>query len=252
MNLNRKRWLIDLGNSRLKCAALDAQGKRGEVTAISHAQPNPMTALLECIGPERSDGEAWLASVASVERTMAVTEALQEAGLRVSRIHSQARCGRLQIAYREPARLGVDRFLAMLAASERNDGPWLIVSAGTALTVDLLGSDGVHVGGLIAPMPAQMRAVLAQQIEQLDLPDGKALDFADDSADALASGARAAGLGLVERCLRKARERFGTTPTLLVTGGGAGFLADIDHTAMIQLPSLVIDGMASYVHVVER
>lgn len=252
MNANRKRWLIDLGNSRLKCASLDAHGERGSVSAISHAQPNPMSALLECIGQDRANGQAWLASVASVERTMAVTEALQEAGLQVFRIQSQASCGRLRIAYREPLRLGVDRFLAMLAASQRNDGPWLIVSAGTALTVDLLGSDGVHAGGLIAPMPTQMRAVLAQQIEQLDLPDGEALDFADNSADAIASGARAAGLGLVERSMRKARERFGATPTLLVTGGGAGFLAELDQSAMIQLPSLVIDGMASYVQGAER
>lgn len=252
MNANPKRWLIDLGNSRLKFASLDAQGNRSEVIAISHAQAGPVDALLEAIGPNRVGGEAWLASVASVERTKVVIEALQEAGLQVFRIHSQARCGGLRIAYREPARLGVDRFLSLLAASKRGDGPWLVVSAGTALTVDLLGSDGEHFGGLIAPMPAHMRAALAQRFAQLDLPEGQVRDFADDSADAIASGVRAAALGLVEHALCKAHERLGAMPTLLVTGGGAEFLADIDHPRTIPLPSLVIDGMASFVQDAER
>jgi type III pantothenate kinase len=252
MNANRKRWLIDLGNSRLKCAALDAQGQRGEVLAISHGQPNPMTALLDHFGSAGAGAEAWLASVASVERTMTVIENLQEAGLQVRRIHTQARCGKLHIAYPEPARLGVDRFLAMLAACDRDDGPWLIVSAGSALTVDLLGADGGHVGGLIAPMPAHMRAALAQQFAQLDLPDGRACDFADDSADAIASGTQGAALGLVERALRKAQQRLGALPTLLVTGGGAEFLAGLEHPRTVILPSLVIDGMALYVRDAEH
>lgn len=252
MNANPKSWLIDLGNSRLKFASLDAQGNRGEVVAIGHAQANPVDTLLEAIGADRVGGKAWLASVASVERTTMLIDALQAAGLEVCRIHSQARCGGLRIAYREPARLGVDRFLSLLAASERDDGPWLIVSAGTALTVDLLGSDGQHFGGLIAPMPAHMRAALAQRFAQLDLPEGQVRDFADDSADAIASGARAAALGLVEHALRKAQARLGAMPTLLVTGGGAGFLADIDHPRTIPLPSLVIDGMTSFVRDAER
>lgn len=252
MNAPRKRWLIDLGNSRLKCASLDAQGRRGEVIAISHAQPHPMIALLEHLGEDSIGGEAWLASVASVERTMAIADALQQVGLAVFRVHAQARCGRLRIAYPEPSRLGVDRFLAMLAACERNDGPWLIVSAGSALTVDLLGADGVHVGGLISPMPSDMRAALAQRVAQLDLPEGHARDFANDSADAIASGAQAAALGLVERCLRKAQERLGSMPTLLVTGGGAEFLAALDHPGTVSLPSLVLDGLASFVQDEER
>jgi type III pantothenate kinase len=247
MNNDRKQWLIDLGNSRLKCAALDAQGKREPMFAIGHDQPDPMSALLQRLGETGARDAAWLASVASAERTVALTQALQDAGLNVHRIHTQAALGKLRIAYPDPSRLGVDRFLALLAASERNDGPWLVVSAGSALTVDLLDQSGLHLGGMIAPMPAQMRAALAQQFTQLDLPEGQARDFADNTADAIASGTRAALLGLLERALRKARQRLGATPTLLVSGGGAEFLADLDHPQTVNLPALVLDGMASYV-----
>ena len=101
-------------------------------------------------------------------------------------------------------------------------------------------------------MPSDMRAALAQRVAQLDLPEGHARDFADDSADAIASGAQAAALGLVERCLRKAQERLGSMPTLLVTGGGAEFLAALDHPGTVSLPSLVLDGLACFVQDEER
>ena len=247
MNAIPKRCLIDLGNSRLKYALLDVHGGRGEVVAISHEQPGAVASLLQKVALEPIASEIWLASVASTERTTALTQALEGAGFRLHRIHSQAQCGKLRIAYPEPARLGVDRFLALLAASERVDGPWLIVSAGSALTVDLLGVDGVHLGGMIAPMPIQMRAVLAGNFPQLDLAEGRAVDFADNTADAIASGTTAAALGLVEHALRRARKRLATTPSLLLCGGNAGLLADIDHPKIVTLPALVLDGMACFV-----
>lgn len=247
-----KRWLVDLGNSRLKCALLDAQGKRGEILAIGHDQPNALPMLLHHVGVVGGNDELWLASVASAERTTALVAALELHGLQVHPIRTQAGFGKLRIAYAEPLNLGVDRFLAMVAACERDDGPWLLVSAGSALTIDLLGEDGLHLGGSIAPMPARMRAALAAGFKQLDLAEGEASDFAADTADAIASGCRGAALGLVERSLRKARERLGTIPTLLVGGGGATLLVDVEHAPVMHLPALVLDGMAIYVHAQER
>ncbi|MCX7041353.1 MAG: type III pantothenate kinase [Gammaproteobacteria bacterium] len=248
MKIVRKRWLIDLGNSRLKCALLDAQGRRGEILALGHDQPNALPTLLKHIGATGGNDELWLASVAQADRTMAFVAAAETHGLRVHRIQTQASFGKLRIAYAEPASLGVDRFLAMVAACQRDDGPWLLVSAGSALTIDLLAEDGRHLGGSIAPMPARMRASLAAGFKQLDLAEGHASDFAADTADAIASGCHGAALGLVERSLRKAREHLGAIPTLLVGGGGAALLADVEHAPVMQLPALVLDGMAVYVH----
>jgi type III pantothenate kinase len=140
----------------------------------------------------------------------------------------------------------VDRFLALLAASGRDDGPWLLVSAGSALTVDLLQADGAHVGGLIAPMPDTMRAALASRFAVLDVPAGEVLDFAGDTADAIASGCAGAAIGLVERSLRQAAERLGTEPTLLLGGGAAGLFAGIAHPRVHAVPSLVLEGLAIY------
>jgi len=53
--------------------------------------------------------------------------------------------------YRQPANLGIDRWLALLAARQDDAGPCLLVGGGTALTIDALSANGQHLGGLIVP-----------------------------------------------------------------------------------------------------
>jgi type III pantothenate kinase len=247
MSAHPKSWLLDLGNSRLKLAPLLASGQRGAVSAIDHGQADAAARLVQELMPIGAGDVAWLASVAKPGRSADLSAALRDAGLVVHPVRSQAACGRLRIAYPDPAQLGVDRFLALLAASERDDGPWLLVSAGSALTVDLLASDGQHLGGLIAPMPAHSRAVLAQNFPQLDLPEGRAGEFADNTADAIASGARAALLGLVERSLRSAHAQLGVLPVALLSGGAADLFDGLDHPRVLRVEAPVLDGLAIYV-----
>ena len=243
--MTTKRWLLDLGNTRLKMAPLH-KGARGELTAMPHGDDDFEVALRAHFDAHEGD-EAWLASVAPVDTTSHLRALMQDLGIEVQRVQSRAAMGRLKVAYAEPARLGVDRFLALLAASERDDGPWLLASAGSALTLDLLGKDGTHLGGLIAPMPAQMRSALATRFAQLDVPEGQAQDFACDTADAIASGARAAALGVLEHGWSRAREKLGCEPTVLVSGGSVDLLLQAQVPRMQATPSLVLDGMARYV-----
>jgi len=236
-------WLIDFGNTRLKCAPLES-GRCGPVQAFVASDQEALDGLLRILGSAKSGERVWLASVASAERTEALASAIAGQGFSVSRVRTQAQCQRLRIAYAEPARLGVDRFLAMLAVLQRNDGPWLIVSIGSAITVDLLAVDGRHHGGLIAPTPTHMHEALGARFPNLDMSDGKVMDFAADTPDAVASGVRTAALGLIERSLRNAHERLGVTPKLLLTGGGVdGLQADLISE---YLPSPVLDGLAIF------
>jgi len=241
-------WLIDFGNTRLKCAPLD-NGGSGPVQAFAASDREALDGLLRILGSAKTGERVWLASVATPERTEALTLAIAGQGYAVRRVQTKAQCGRLRVAYGEPLRLGVDRFLAMLAVLQRDDGPWLIVSVGSAMTVDLLAVDGRHHGGLIAPTPTHMREALAQRFPTLDMANGKAVDFADDTADAVASGARAAALGLIERSLRTAHERLGVTPKLLLTGGGAEAIsADVAGEYLL---APVLDGLAIFAGIAE-
>ena len=64
--------------------------------------------------------------------------------------------GGIRNAYPEPAKLGVDRWLAMLGGHALERGAVCVVSVGTAMTIDGVDADGRHLGGVIVPGPDLM------------------------------------------------------------------------------------------------
>ena len=60
-------------------------------------------------------------------------------------------CGGVTNQYANVSRLGIDRWLAMLAAYRRAGGACMIIDSGTALTIDVVDAQGLHLGGYIIP-----------------------------------------------------------------------------------------------------
>ena len=231
-------WLFDLGNSRLKLAPLDRDGRVGEVAAHAHDAIDWCSRL-------PSGRRAWVCSVASPVRSLELLQGLAQRFERVSIARTPAALGGVRVAYAQPGRLGVDRFLAMLGARALGNGPWLLVGVGTALVIDLLGSDGAHVGGRIAPSPTVMREALHARAAQLPAGGGHYAEFAVDTDDALASGCDGAARALVERSLAEARRRLGEPAVALLHGGGAAAFAPLLDAARVE-PSLVLQGLAAW------
>ncbi|MGN6151089.1 MAG: type III pantothenate kinase [Lysobacteraceae bacterium] len=236
-------WLFDLGNTRLKCAPLDDDGRPGEVVAIAHdglRLPDGWDAAL----PARFDAAA-LTSVAAPALRVALLDALTARCGRLSIARTAARCGDLRIAYADPSTLGADRFLAMLGARARHPrAATLAVGIGTALTIDLVDAEGRHHGGRIAPSPALMREALHARAAQLPEAGGVFRAFADTTPDALRSGCDGAAAALVAQALRDADARLGIVPRLLLHGGGVDALADVLPADGERVPSLVLEGLA--------
>ncbi|KRG69558.1 type III pantothenate kinase [Pseudoxanthomonas dokdonensis] len=237
------RWLFDLGNTRLKIARLGDDGQLLDVNAIAHAGQDFADALARSL--DDAHGHAYVASVASAALNQQLREQLIQRFKCISMARSSAGWGStLRIAYPDPARLGVDRFLAMLGARMLcSQDAVLVVGIGTAVTVDLVDADGRHHGGLIAPSPALMRQSLQQAAAQLPASGGEPRPFADNTADGLASGALFSTIGLIERCQRQASELLQQPARLILHGGGApplwSFLPASQHA-----PSLVLEGLA--------
>lgn len=236
-------WLFDLGNTRLKCAPLGPDGMPGEMIALDHRDQNLDTQLARVL-PARIDA-AYVASVASEALRVAVLDALIGHCPRISMARTQRAFAGIRIAYADPTRLGIDRFLALLAAHARGDGAALVCGVGTALTVDLIDEKGRHRGGRIAPSPTLMREALHSRAAQLPVDGGDYDLFAADTADALASGCEGAALALIERSLDAAREQLGVTPKLLLHGGGSDALRPRLANAT-QVPALVLEGLARW------
>ncbi|MEP7186782.1 MAG: type III pantothenate kinase [Rhodanobacter sp.] len=216
------KLLLDMGNTRIKWAlqlqpqgwlsrgALDWQDDVGvQLEAAWAGLPTPDVV----IGASVVDDRREVLVTAVSERLFARTPVW----LRTP----ASACG-VRNAYAEPQKLGVDRFLAMVAAFAGHRAPCVLAGVGTALTLDALAADGRHLGGLIAPGPQLMQQSLLQATAQVrpERP-GEILDWADNTADAVASGCWQAAAALIERFVVRAAPRFETTPTLILGGGDA-------------------------------
>jgi type III pantothenate kinase len=240
-------WLvIDLGNSRLKWAIADAAGLRPDPPggALPWPDAEPPWADWQALRPT---GVA-LASVAGAG-PVADLESRLAARLRcpVRRPFVQARWQGLLCAYPQPERLGIDRWLALIAAHRQSAAtPVLVASAGTALTIDRLDPGGRHAGGLIAPGLAAMRAGLELAAPGLArFAGGQAgPGLATDSADAIASGCLQAAAALLERCRNAGPDR--PPWPVLLSGGDAGRLRPLLAGAVDQRPRLVLEGLARW------
>ena len=219
------KLLLDLGNTRLKWAwqtpsgewlAAAAVGWREDVGRVLEAAWEGMPVPSQVIG-------ASVVDTAREEQIAAFATRLWRQSTYWLRTPAQA-CG-VRNAYAEPQRLGVDRFLVMVAAHAAGHGPCVLVSVGTALTLDALTADGCHLGGLIAPGPQLMQQSLFGATARLRPEQVAAIvELADNTADAVASGCWHAAAALVERFASRTAARLGTVPELVLGGGDAAAL----------------------------
>lgn len=217
------RLLLDLGNTRLKWALQGNSPVWLARGALEWQERDVAHGLIEAWRDLPCPAAVFAASVVSPEREAAVGAVVQQfcAGAPIWLRTPASACG-VRNAYAEPQRLGVDRFLAMVAARAEGMAPCVLASAGTALTLDALAADGRHLGGLIAPgvrlMQQSLQAATARvRPEQT----GRILDMADNTTDAVMSGCWQALAALVERFVVRAAPRLGASPQLILDGGDA-------------------------------
>ena len=244
--------LLDIGNTNLRWTTHDA-GLLEETRIVRHGGAIPLDLLAaweQIAAPARIlvsnvGGETVADSLRRVTRAYW--------GLEPEFVGTRADFGGVRIAYAEPARLGVDRWLTLIAAhaparprkAEAEAGQAaLILDAGTAATFDLLLADGRHLGGLILPGIEMMRASLlaGTQIPRIEAePVGD--PWARDTGAAVAAGSVQAIAALAGRLFDRLAEQTGATPRLLLTGGDAERLRSVLDRPFQEIPDLVLRGL---------
>jgi len=150
--------------------------------------------------------------------------------------------------YDHPARLGADRWVAMIGAWHRAlklgpARPLVVVMVGTAVTVDALDATGRFLGGLILPGHGIMLRAMESGTAGLSVPTGNVVDFPTNTSDALTSGGTFAIVGAVDRMLQHVRKQCGAEPLCLMTGG-AGWKVAPSMTSPFELvDNLLFDGL---------
>lgn len=242
------RLLVDLGNTRIKWACLEGETFAAPGAFIHGGDPGAAaTALLDAI--DAAPAALVLANVAGSAFADAISAGVSARwNLDPQFASTQRSAGRLRNAYSDYSRLGVDRWLAMLAATMQFSDAVCIVDAGTAITIDLVAADGEHEGGYILPGFDLMRRALTGDTGDLARFTADEATAAGatpvpgrTTAAAIDHGAVAAACALIDRC---ARSSSGDNRRVVVTGGDAGQILPHLAVGCEHRPHLVLEGLA--------
>lgn len=124
----------------------------------------------------------------------------------------------------------------------------MVVSCGTAVTIDALTEDNHYLGGTIMPGFHLMKEAMAQKTANLNRPIGRVYPFPTTTANALASGMMDAVCGSILLMHARLQEKAGAgrQVDVVLTGGGAARLEmPADRTARFclgHLQSFIEDG----------
>ncbi len=241
------KLLFDIGNTRLRAALSSDAGLR-EVANVAHAGAT-IPEVLAALNAIERPSDVWIASVAAAGIGAAIADwARQQHGLTARFACSTRECCGVTNAYADPERLGVDRWLSVIAAHHRaraqGGGAACVTSAGTALTFDVVDAQGRHRGGLIAPGIGMQRAALHGRTQvRAETLEGTLGALGVSTDEAVAYGTLHSALGLIERAQRAVDQDLPLSLKLL-TGGDAPMLLPQLGDCWQHAPQLVLEGLS--------
>jgi type III pantothenate kinase len=248
--------LVDIGNSRCKWAV---QGGRGlqALQGVNYTTET-LSKLLDVHWRRwgTAPDAVWVSNVAGMQVEGQVRQWVAAYwGCELRFAHTQAQACGVMNGYDNPQQLGVDRWLAMLAARQLSlDKACLVADCGTAVTLDVLDQRGVHQGGWIVPGLQMMRSALQQnahalqQIQQSNplKPLKKGFLPARDTQNGVLFGTLSAVVCLITQVWDSLSMNGKLPITVFLTGGAAPEV--YPHLSMVcqHEPDLVLRGLAHW------
>ena len=240
---------LDIGNTRLKWA-LYAQGRPGAAVLAQGAEfLENIDRLAEGSWARQDAPDSMLGCVVAGDAIKHRVEEQMELWDVSAQwiVASERECG-VRNGYDHPARLGADRWVAMIGAWRRilrrgPARPLVVVMIGTAVTVDAVDASGKFLGGLILPGHGIMLRALESGTAGLSVPTGEVRLFPTNTSDALTSGGTYAIAGAVERMVQHVRAHCGTEPACIMAGGAGWKMAPSMSVAFDLVDNLIFDGL---------
>jgi type III pantothenate kinase len=230
-------WLLDIGNTRGKYLRVE----QGRISARGHFEAGE---LPETLRPAVAGEPILVASVEARDSQAVFQARLEDLGFGVWYARPCAELDGLRNSYEDPARMGVDRWLGMLAARTQCAGRLCVVDAGSALTIDLIAASGSHEGGYIIPGVRLMERALLADTHRVRFSESvsPSLSAGRSTAEAVVHGLALAQTGAVRMALEEAG-REGDLPQLVISGGDAQVLLGHLGAPAVYLGDLVFQGL---------
>jgi type III pantothenate kinase len=240
---DKPKLFIDVGNTCIKYR-IDTDVEHIQASKIHVADSvSALTSLL------KQCSSIYVSSVGKPDIVSVLQH--ESANLRIPIFIAETKSEELGLtnAYSNPNHMGVDRWLAMLAAkSMSKTGAFIVVDIGTAITADFV-KRGKHLGGWIGPGLDLLQESLFTNTQKVfgddQVYDG--ITFGTDTPECVNSGCKAQLVGLIKEAISQFSKKS-TDFDVFISGGNRNLVKQKDFsTDLIFCENIVLDALSLFV-----
>jgi len=247
LNQTKKTFLlIDIGNSSVKWLLSDSSG----LSAMSYRQyPEKISSAFfkEQWQQLARPDDIFVSCVAHDTVWHALDKACDELwGVQAQRVNAEKESFGLTNAYADVTTLGSDRWCAMIGGRDITASDFMLIDAGSALTLDVVNSSGEHLGGYIVPGLGMMKKSLGLNTAQVQVEAAQeypALSLGNSTASCVNAGVHLSAIKFIEAVVE---QELTQNPKyeIFITGGDAKLLKHFLSIKCVIIPELVLRGLA--------
>ncbi|MDE1464711.1 type III pantothenate kinase [Spartinivicinus poritis] len=238
------RLEVDVGNTRIKWRYAESSCYVAKgVLDLNEASGLAKKLRIQGIMPQ----QVFVANVAGEEVGLQLKQSCQS-GWEVEPyfVKTQKNAYGIEVAYADVTKLGVDRWLAMLGCHHLYPNcSKVVVSLGSAITIDVIDMNGMHEGGYIVPgfrlMRESLRVNTAQV--QVDSTNLRRVDLGKNTAEAVEHGMLKMVIAFIESVVAPLKLQ-NSEAIVVIAGGDAAAIASSLTVDYLHEPELVLDGLA--------
>ncbi|GAB3368463.1 type III pantothenate kinase [Azotobacter armeniacus] len=240
---------LDCGNSFIKWRII---GALSQVVSSGVAESaEELFSALEGLRARYGFHHCRMVSVRSDEETACLEMHLtQRLGLHVLIARSAPCTAGVHNGYVDYRSLGLDRWMAIVAAHHLSAKACLVLDLGTAVTADFVAADGEHKGGFICPGLPLLHSQLHSHTRRIRYDATAATGFMREqaipgrsTAEAVERGCVLMLKGFVHSQVELAKAYWGNDYDVFLTGGDASVVMDVLPRVRV-MPDLVFIGLA--------
>jgi type III pantothenate kinase len=232
------RLEIDAGNTFLKWRLMDAQ----RVVVSDSVLTKDFTAQSLIALVAYAVQQILVGSVAGTDKDQLIRDVcISLWGLDPVFAKTSDDCGGVKNSYQDASKMGVDRWLAMIAAYKKVNKAVVVVDCGSAITVDYVSAKGLHQGGYIIPGLRLMRESLMHNTAQVRFDQdrtGMAMRPGVNTTEAVMHGCSY----LFQALAYQLKSEIGAESELFITGGDGAHMHNMMSIGNFE-SDLVMEGL---------
>jgi len=245
--------LIDIGNSRIKWCLHDSVENEFSLDGVMlHDKSDLLTLFSEHWSHLDSPDRVVISNVSGQRLAESLDAWVEKAWqVKTEYVKTEAFNNGVSNAYSDYATLGVDRWVAIIAAWQRfrqEEKAICVVDCGTATTIDGISASGQHLGGFIIPGYTIMQGMLLNNTSDIEMASKvlPSISFSNSTEEGVNSGCYLAMISIIDRVLTSMQEDYGKQVNCIITGGNAELVVGQLAGKFEYEPKLVLHGLAIF------